>query len=113
MTNVKHFKNSSLSMALTAEQDIAGLRRRAKEADIYVVRDAAGKIEKMVLPVSGYALWSTLYGYLVLKNDANTVMGMTFVEHAETPGLGGEIDNPKWKALWATNKFTVPMVKPN
>ena len=96
----KAFKQETESIALTAEQDIASLRRRANKADIYVVRDNTGKVEKMVLPVSGYGLWSTLYGYLVLKNDANTIMGVTFVEHAETPGLGGEVDNPKWKALW-------------
>ena len=60
--------------------------------------------EKMILPVSGYGLWSTLYGYLVLNQDANTVGGITFVEHAETPGLGGEVDNPKWKALWVNKQ---------
>ncbi len=101
----KALKNNSLSIALAAEQDIAGLRRRANEADIYVMRDSAGKVEKMVLPISGYGLWSTLYGYLVLKNDANTIVGITFVEHAETPGLGGEVDNPKWKALWANKQI--------
>lgn len=100
----KAFKQADKSIALTPEQDLAALRRRANEADIYVIRDAAGKVEKMVLPVSGYALWSTLYGYLVLKNDANTIIGVTFVEHAETPGLGGEIDNPKWKALWVNKQ---------
>jgi len=96
----KAFKQADKSIALTPEQDVAALRRRANEADIYVMRDATGKVEKMVLPISGYGLWSTMYGYLVLKNDANTIIGVTFVEHAETPGLGGEVDNPKWKALW-------------
>lgn len=96
----KAFKEADKSIALSPEQDIAALRRRANEADIYVLRDASGKVEKMVLPISGYGLWSTLYGYIVLKNDANTVIGITFTEHAETPGLGGEVDNPKWKALW-------------
>jgi Na+-transporting NADH:ubiquinone oxidoreductase subunit C len=35
-----------------------------------------------------------------LKGDLNTVVGLGFYQHAETPGLGGEVDNPKWKALW-------------
>ncbi|PTQ89754.1 Na(+)-translocating NADH-quinone reductase subunit C [Agitococcus lubricus] len=100
----KALKSTTSSIALTPEQDIAALRRRANEADIYVVRDAAGKVEKMVLPISGYGLWSTLYGYLVLKSDGNTIIGVTFVEHAETPGLGGEVDNPKWKALWVNKQ---------
>lgn len=88
------------SMALSAEQDVAGLKRRALQADVYVLRGGDGKVERIVLPVSGYGLWSTLYGYLVLGSDGNTVAGITFTEHAETPGLGGEVDNPKWKASW-------------
>lgn len=96
----KTTKDSTKSMALTSAQDIAGLKRRANRADVYVLRDAAGKPDKIVLPISGYGLWSTLYGYLVLEEDARTVAGITFTEHGETPGLGGEVDNPKWKALW-------------
>lgn len=96
----KATKNNAQSIVLTQAQDVAGLKRRANQADIYVLRDEAGKVEKIILPISGYGLWSTLYGYLVLNHDANTVGGITFVEHAETPGLGGEVDNPKWKALW-------------
>ena len=40
-------------------------------------------------------------GFLVLEADANTVFGLQFYEHAETPGLGGEVDNPSWRAKWA------------
>lgn len=97
----KAAKKPDQSIALTGEQDIAGIKRRANQADVYVLRDAAGKADRIVLPISGYGLWSTLYGYLVVKSDANTVAGITFTEHAETPGLGGEVDNPKWKATWA------------
>jgi Na+-transporting NADH:ubiquinone oxidoreductase subunit C len=25
---------------------------------------------------------------------------VTFYDHAETPGLGGEVDNPRWKDSW-------------
>ena len=54
----------------------------------------------MVLPVSGYGLWSTLYGFLTLDIDTRTVKGLGFYEHAETAGLGAEVDNPRWKAQW-------------
>lgn len=100
----KAMKDPARSIALTGDQDIAGLKRRANEADIYVLRDEAGKVKQLLLPISGYGLWSTLYGYLVLEADANTVAGITFTEHGETPGLGGEVDNPKWKALWVGKK---------
>jgi Na+-transporting NADH:ubiquinone oxidoreductase subunit C len=59
-----------------------------------------GEIERLILPIQGYGLWSTMYGYLALENDAQTVAGITFYEHGETPGLGGEIENPRWRELW-------------
>ncbi|MDP2226997.1 MAG: Na(+)-translocating NADH-quinone reductase subunit C [Moraxellaceae bacterium] len=93
-------KDPKRSIALTGAQDIAGIKRRANEADVYVLRGADGKAEKLILPISGYGLWSTLYGYLVVGSDGNTIGGITFTDHAETPGLGGEVDNPKWKAQW-------------
>ena len=57
-------------------------------------------VEAVVLPIQGYGLWSTLYGFIALNNDLNTVRGITFYQHGETPGLGGEVDNPRWKARW-------------
>ena len=61
-------------------------------------------VEGVVLPVEGYGLWSTMYGFLALERDWDTVRGITFYQHGETPGLGGEIDNPKWKARWVGRK---------
>ncbi len=58
----------------------------------------------VVLPIEGQGLWSTLYGYLALDADAQTVKGITFYQHGETPGLGGEVDNPRWRALWPGRK---------
>ena len=54
----------------------------------------------LVLPIEGYGLWSTLYGFLALDADTKTIRGLTYYQHLETPGLGGEVDNPSWKALW-------------
>ena len=59
-----------------------------------------GSMEKIILPVYGKGLWSTLYGFIALDRDLKTIRGITFYEHAETPGLGGEIDNPRWKNIW-------------
>ncbi|MDP3237143.1 MAG: Na(+)-translocating NADH-quinone reductase subunit C [Myxococcales bacterium] len=59
-----------------------------------------GKVAALILPIQGYGLWSTMYGYLALEADARTVAGITFYEHGETPGLGGEIENPRWQAQW-------------
>jgi len=92
------------SDALGAEEDIADLKRRVKYSTVYTVPAADGSIETIVLPVSGYGLWGIIYGYLALDGDGNTVNGIGFYEHKETPGLGGEINNPRWKALWPGKK---------
>ncbi len=62
--------------------------------------EADGRIERIALPVSGKGLWSTIYGYLALDARATTVLGITFYKHGETPGLGGEIEQP-----WFQNNF--------
>lgn len=108
----KATKDPKQSIALTGDQDLANIKRRANQADVYVVRGADGKAEKLILPISGYGLWSTLYGYMVVGSDGNTIDGITFTEHAETPGLGGEVDNPKWKALWSGKKIYDAEQKP-
>lgn len=84
--------------------DIAVIKRQPKYATIYLAKNEQGQVETIILPVNGYGLWSTLYGFLALKTDTTTVVGMGFYEHAETPGLGGEVDNPKWKAVWPGKK---------
>ena len=96
----KAAKTPEKNVVLTGEEDQADIKRRAKYALVYLAKNDAGEVDKIILPVHGYGLWSTLYGFLALKADANTIIGLGFYEHAETPGLGGEVDNPKWKAIW-------------
>ncbi len=85
--------------------DPAGIRRQAKVAEVFLARDEAGDIDRIILPMHGYGLWSTMYGFLALKPDANTIAGIGFYEHGETPGLGGEIDNPRWQENWVGKKL--------
>ena len=95
----KAAKDNSLSRRLSDDEDLAQIGRRARYSVVYLIEEEDA-IEKIVLPVHGYGLWSTLYGFMAVEGDGNTVSGITFYEHAETAGLGGEVDNPKWKALW-------------
>jgi len=97
---IKAARAPESSMALSAEQDIATLRRRENASEVYIMRGAGG-IEKLVLPVRGYGLWGTMFGYLALDADLQTISGLGYYTHKETPGLGGEVDNPRWKAAWA------------
>lgn len=89
---------------LPRREDIAGIGAIAQYAMVYVLRDDDGSMQRIVLPVAGYGLWSTMYGYLALEPDGNTIAGITFYDHAETPGLGGEIDNPRWQEQWIGKK---------
>ena len=98
-------KDPAQSERLSGDVDIAGIKNQAEVAEVYLARGDNGELSRIILPVHGYGLWSTLYGFLALEPDANTVAGLGFYEHGETPGLGGEVDNPKWKALWEGKKL--------
>jgi Na+-transporting NADH:ubiquinone oxidoreductase subunit C len=93
-------KDPATSIPLETSADIANIVRQSKYALVYLVNDDRGGLDKIILPIHGYGLWSTLYGFIALESDGNTVAGLGFYEHGETPGLGGEVDNPRWKNLW-------------
>ncbi|GAB4366561.1 MAG: Na(+)-translocating NADH-quinone reductase subunit C [Methylohalobius crimeensis] len=84
---------------IPADRDIAGIKRRPRYMPVYIVRRKEGS-ERLILPIYGRGLWSTLYGYLALEQDLTTIAGITFYQHQETPGLGGQVDNPAWKTQW-------------
>lgn len=92
--------NPKLSIEIPAEEDVAGIKRKAKYAYVYKVLGEGGRIEQIVLPIYGKGLWSTVYGFLAVKADGKTVSGVTFYEHGETPGLGGEVENTAWQGRW-------------
>ena len=87
-----------------------GISTREKYSLVYLIKSESdpSKVEQVVFPVYGKGLWSTLYGFIALGTDFNTVKGLTFYEHAETPGLGGEVDNPNWKQQWVGKKIYDP-----
>jgi len=88
-----------LKVAIPDDLDIAGIGRRARFVPIYLVKDG-DNVEQIILPVYGKGLWSTMLGYLSLAPDGNTIKGLRFYAHAETPGLGDQIDKDPWRALW-------------
>ena len=92
-------RDPASSRDLSNSEDIATLGRRENVSLVYIIETDAG-IQRVVLPIRGYGLWGTLFGYLALEGDFTTISGLAFFEHKETPGLGGEVDNQNWKALW-------------
>jgi Na+-transporting NADH:ubiquinone oxidoreductase subunit C len=63
-----------------------------------------GELDSIIIPIQGYGLWSVLYGYLALAPDIRTIRGITYYDQKETAGLGGEVENPNWKAKWVGRK---------
>ncbi len=96
---------SDPSISRPLEVDPAGIGRQSNYAVVYLLRDDEGGIDKVILPIHGYGLWSTLYGFIALEENGNDIYGLQFYEHGETPGLGAEVDNPRWKSLWNGKKL--------
>lgn len=96
-------KTASMSKSIDPAEDKAGIKTRSKFSIVYKVVES-GQLKMIILPINGKGLWSTLYGFVALSPDTTTIKGLGFYEHGETPGLGGEVDNPNWKAQWAGKK---------
>ena len=92
------------STELPPEADIAGLKRRADYAPVYLLRRDR-RLQLVVLPVRGVGYQSMLYAYLALQADGNTIAGLTFYEQGDTPGFGARVEDPAWQALWPGKKI--------
>ncbi|MFU2509792.1 MAG: Na(+)-translocating NADH-quinone reductase subunit C [Pseudoalteromonas prydzensis] len=105
--------DQKISFALKANgiKDIAGIQRMTKESPVYISKKADGSTDAIILPIQGYGLWGVMYGFLALESDGETVKDINFYKHNETPGLGGEIQNPQWTATWEGKELPVDVVK--
>ena len=104
----KAMKDPAESISLSGAEDIASIRTRANVAPVYFAYKEgkeSGQPSSIILPIHGYGLWSTMHGFLALDTDGNTIQGLNYYEHAETPGLGGEIQNPNWRAQFVGKKL--------
>ena len=87
------------SVAIEPDNDLAGLGRRSRYEVVYLAYDGNG-LERVVLPIVGQGMWSTLYGYVALEDDLSTIAAASFYEQAETAGLGDKITDPSWLSKW-------------
>lgn len=95
------------SIVIPPDRDIAGVKRVSRYKVVFLVREE-DEIRLIVLPVHGQGYASTLRGYLGLAGDGNTIIGLNFYKHAETPGLGAQVDNPQWRNQWQGKKVRDP-----
>jgi len=110
----KAAKDPEQNVVIERKDDIASIKVKSKKAKVYLVR-TGGNISSIILPIHGYGLWSTMYGFLALDADGQTVQSINFYDQAETPGLGGEVVNPAWRALWKGkqlyNSESIPVLR--
>ncbi|MGI9290836.1 MAG: Na(+)-translocating NADH-quinone reductase subunit C [Gammaproteobacteria bacterium] len=92
-----------LSTVIDPEADLARLVRRENFAVVYLVWES-DELTRVILPVYGQGMWSTMYGYIALEADFNTIAAMSFYEQAETAGLGDQVQSPEWLAGWVGRK---------
>lgn len=96
-------KDPKKNVPVKPSSALMGIQKREPYTFVYqITKD--GKPDGFILPIYGKGLWSTLQGFLAVEADGQTVRGITYYAHGETPGLGGEVDNPGWKALWKGKK---------
>ena len=95
----------AMSVAIPPELDIAGINRRARYATVFIVRDPAGAVRLVILPVRGSGYQSALYAFLALSGDTATVLALKFYEQGETPGMGARVQEPAWEARWAGKRI--------
>lgn len=93
-----------LSGPIPADLDSASLSRRTRYAVVFIVGEAATP-QRIILPFHGQGMWSTIYGYLALDGDLNTIADITFTEQGETAGIGDQILRPDWQARWRGRKL--------
>ncbi len=67
-----------------------------------------GPVEGYIIPVAGFGLWDYIYGYIAIKPDGDTVIGISWYEQKETPGLGANIADPPWQSQFPGKKIFQP-----
>lgn len=113
-------KYSKYVTQLKSIQNPAGLKdnRVAWLQRVYLVKDTTqGGYSKVILPFYGNGLWSVMYGFLAVADDGNTIDGITYYQQGETPGLGGEVENPNFthqfvgKLIYKGDNYDTPEFK--
>lgn len=93
-------RDPELSTKIPPDLNLAGIGRREKYATVYLVHDTSKTVQKIVFPINGKGLFSTLYGFVTLDRDLNTIRGINYYQHGETPGLGAQVEEKKWQDTW-------------
>ena len=76
------------------------------------IADLPDGSQAYIFSAYGAGLWGPIWGWVSLKTDLSTVVGVKFDHSGETPGLGAEIATPKFagqftgKEMFTEGEFT-------
>lgn len=83
-----------------------------KDAVYYSMKSDTGKTNSndsssIAFQIEGPGFWGPIRALIAIQNDMNTIEGIKFLKHEETPGLGGRIDE-----VWFCEQFKGKKLKP-
>lgn len=94
------------SRALTSDDGDTGilLKRRTHLERVHLLYDKA-ILQLVILPVHGPGYQSTVYAWLVLDGDLDTIVALNVHEHGDTPGIGSRVEDPLWQQQWTDKRL--------
>lgn len=93
-------ENSPAELRMQEANAAPGPPPHPRYVPVYVVRKDSA-LQRLILPVHGQGMWSTIHGYLALADDLRTVAALTIYRHGETPGIGDRIEDAQWLRSWS------------
>jgi Na+-transporting NADH:ubiquinone oxidoreductase subunit C len=103
------FTNFLSSVIKFREKNKAAIESEIKRIEetrklpVYICKK--GKNTYYVFSLRGKGLWGPIWGYISLQDDFNTVYGIYFGHESETPGLGAEISELEFQAMFRGKKL--------
>lgn len=76
------------------------------EDDIIYTLKSQDEVVGYAFPVRGAGLWGSILGYVGISADYSEIIGLDFISHSETPGLGGRIEEDPYKEQFRGLKLT-------
>ena len=72
-----------------------------EKIQLLVARDGDGGLIGYAFGISGLGYWARIDGLLAVTPDLKRTIGVVFLAHSETPGLGGRITEPEFRDQFA------------
>ena len=107
--NKKTFEEAGLDLTkYVSEHKKKGYQKQPLKLIYEILPNSAGENEApvgYVIPVNGFGLWDAIYGYIAIAPNGISVIGISWYEQKETPGLGANITEEAWQKQFFGKKI--------